>query len=75
LLRGVRNHAWRFGGSHAQRDLIDLTLIVAAHRAGQNGLVQALVGERLDLKPNSPLLPRWQGALGELAQAGVAIAA
>jgi tetratricopeptide (TPR) repeat protein len=75
LLRGVRNHAWRFGGSHAQRDLIDLTLIEAANRAGQNGLVQALVSERLDLKPNSPLLPRWQGALGELAQADVAIAA
>ncbi len=53
LLRGVRNHAWRFGGSHAQRDLIDLTLIEAANRAGQTALVRALVSERRDLKPNS----------------------
>ena len=30
LLRAVRNIAHRFGGSHAQRDVIDLTLIEAA---------------------------------------------
>lgn len=52
-LRGVRNIAHRFGGSHAQRDLIDLTLIEAARRAGQTKLAEALVAERLDLKPNS----------------------
>ena len=46
LLRPVRNHAHRFGGSHAQRDLIDLTLIVAASRAGQNRLATALLAER-----------------------------
>jgi len=46
LLRGVRNHAHRFGGSHAQRDLIDQTLIAAAQRGGQHALAKALQTER-----------------------------
>jgi hypothetical protein len=45
-LRPVRNHAGRFGGSHAQRDLLDLTLIAAADRAGQRSLARALLAER-----------------------------
>lgn len=54
LLRLVRNIASRFGGSHAQRDLIDLTLVEAALRDGQRALARALVAERIDLKPSSP---------------------
>lgn len=54
LLRPVRNSAHHFGGSHAQRDLIDLTLIEAALRAGQFALARALAAERADLKPTSP---------------------
>ena len=46
LLRNVRNHAARFGGSHAQRDVIDLTLIAAAERAGEASLARALRAER-----------------------------
>ncbi|HSC96732.1 MAG TPA: tetratricopeptide repeat protein [Burkholderiales bacterium] len=46
LLRPIRSYAHRFGGSHAQRDLIDLTLIAAASRAGQDRLAQALLAER-----------------------------
>lgn len=46
LLRPVRNYAHRFGGSHAQRDLLDQTLIEAAKRAGQDGLAAALLAER-----------------------------
>ena len=46
LLRPIRSQAHRFGGSHAQRDLIDLTLIEAARRSGQTALWQALVNER-----------------------------
>ncbi len=34
LIRPIRAIAHRFGGSHAQRDVIDLTLIEAALRAG-----------------------------------------
>jgi len=45
-LRPIRNRAWLFGGSHAQRDVIDLTLIEAARRDGQAALVAALEAER-----------------------------
>ena len=55
LLRPVRGHAHRFGGSHAQRDLVDLTLIEAALRAGLQPLASALAAERLARRPESPL--------------------
>ncbi len=58
LLRPIRNRAHRFGGSHAQRDLIDLTLIVAASRAGQNRLATALLAERAGAARNVPAAPR-----------------
>ena len=46
LLRRVRRDAARFGGSHAQRDVLDLTLIAAAERAGDGDLADALRRER-----------------------------
>lgn len=46
LLRPIRHLSHRFGGSHAQRDVIDLTLIEAAVRSGQHGLATALRAER-----------------------------
>lgn len=58
LLRGIRHHAHRFGGSHAQRDLIDLTLIEAALRGHDAALARGLVNERLALRPRSPLAQR-----------------
>jgi tetratricopeptide (TPR) repeat protein len=57
LLRSIRNSAHRFGGSHAQRDVLDQTLIEAAQRDGQDHLAAALVTERLSLRPRSPLRP------------------
>lgn len=54
LIRPLRAIAQRFGGSHAQRDLLDLTLLEAARRSGQDALVRALVNERLQLRPHSP---------------------
>jgi hypothetical protein len=54
LLRPVRDIAQRFGGSHAQRDVFDLTLVEAALRDGQRQLALALAGERTDSKPASP---------------------
>jgi len=54
LLRPVRSYAHRFGGSHAQRELIDLTLIEAAARSGQDRLAAALVAERADRKGEIP---------------------
>jgi tetratricopeptide (TPR) repeat protein len=55
LLRPIRSRAHRFGGSHAQRDLLDLTLIEAAFRAGNDALATALAAERAALRPASPL--------------------
>jgi len=46
LLRPLRSRAHRFGGSHAQRDIIDLTLIAAAEKAGEAALARALRNER-----------------------------
>ena len=47
LLRPIRSIAQRFGGSHAQRDLLDLTLLEAALRGGELALGRALAAERL----------------------------
>ena len=47
LIRPIRAIAHRFGGSHAQRDVIDLTLIEAALRAGDGALARALTAERV----------------------------
>jgi tetratricopeptide (TPR) repeat protein len=51
LLRTVRNRAGRFGGSHAQRDVLDLTLIAAARRGGETALERALLAEREEAMP------------------------
>ena len=51
LLIDVRPEAHAVGGSHAQRDVIDLTLIAAAARSGQASLARALVAERTARKP------------------------
>jgi len=42
----------RIGGSHAQRDVIKLTLIAAAERSGQRSLARALLAERGRSAPN-----------------------
>jgi tetratricopeptide (TPR) repeat protein len=53
LLIDIRPRANAVGGSHAQRDVIDLTLIAAAARAGDDGLARALVTERVARKPSA----------------------
>ena len=55
IIRQVREIAHRFGGSHAQRDLLNLTLIEAALRSQQRALANALCAERLAIRPDSPL--------------------
>ena len=55
LIRSIRTSAHRFGGSHAQRDVLDLTLIEAAFRSGQKALASALAAERHMIRPQSPL--------------------
>jgi len=51
LLTGIRQEANVVGGSHAQRDVIDLTMIAAAARSGNAALARALVTERVARKP------------------------
>jgi tetratricopeptide (TPR) repeat protein len=41
------------GGSHAQRDVIDLTLIAAAARSGDVPLAEALLARRTERKPTA----------------------
>ena len=51
LLGDARDRLHRFGGSHAQRDVLDLTLIAAAGRAGDARLEMALRAERAGAIP------------------------
>ena len=64
----ARANAQRFGGSHAQRDLIAQTLLAAAAAAGtgdtigvttQRAVGRALLNERLLAKPRTPLTEFW----------------
>lgn len=58
-LLAVRRVASRFGGSHAQRDLINMTLIQASLRGGNARLAEHLLYERTAAKPDSPMARRW----------------
>lgn len=65
LLLDVRKRAAAFGGSNAQRDFLNLTLIEAAIRGGDKGAATAIVNERKAAKAESPfadcLLKRIRG--------------
>lgn len=52
-LAPVRAHLSVFGGSHAQRDVFQRTLLVAAERAGETAFARQLAGERLEARPSS----------------------
>lgn len=54
-LHDARFIANSFGGSHAQRDIIDWTLVEAAIRGGMRDISESLANERLSLKPHSPI--------------------
>ena len=60
-LRGVAHH---FGGSHAQRDLIDQTLLAAAARSSHRAAGRALLNERRLAKPLAALTAHWAQRLG-----------
>jgi tetratricopeptide (TPR) repeat protein len=50
----IRGIAQRFGGSHAQRDILSLTALHAAKRAGMAEVAGALAAERVAHKAVSP---------------------
>jgi tetratricopeptide (TPR) repeat protein len=52
-LSEVREVAHVVGGSHAQRDVIELTLIAATARAGDHGKARNLVTQRATRRPGS----------------------
>ena len=67
LLYPVRAAAQRFGGSHAQRDLIAQTLLGAAALArepGHRAVGRALLNERRLAKPTTPLTEHWAARIG-----------
>lgn len=49
----VRQELWRMGGSKAQRDVVEWTLVEAASRARDRGIARALTNERLAARPAS----------------------
>lgn len=63
----------RIGGSHAQRDVFEQTLIDAAIKAGRDRLVRALLAERVAARPNSG--PTWLRYADCLERLGDAVAA
>ena len=71
-LSSVRDLLVTLGGSNAQRDVFEETLVEARLRAGQTEEAMALLRERLDRGATARDLFRWgrlQTAKGELAEA------
>ena len=64
ILFGLRTRAHRFGGSHAQRDLIDQTALAACALGSRKDLGRALLNERCLAKPTTPLTAHWASRLG-----------
>lgn len=65
----IRSHASRFGGSHAQRDVLELTLIEAAIRAGAGELARHLAGGRAATRADSPLAGLFSTRAAKLSAA------
>jgi hypothetical protein len=53
LLSEARPFASAVGGSHAQRDILDLTILAAAARSGQHSAARAFAADRVARRPSS----------------------
>ena len=76
LLLPIRKRVNLFGGSHAQRDAVQRTLLEAALRAQRSDVARVLLSERISLKPTSPY--NWLAearVLDELGSTAAAAAA
>ncbi|MCK2219057.1 tetratricopeptide repeat protein [Actinomadura sp. ATCC 31491] len=65
LLHPIRHRVNEFGGSHAQRDAVQRTLLEAALRSGARDLARTLVSERIGVRPCSPYNWLKQAAVAE----------
>lgn len=70
-LYGARHIVNTFGGSHAQRDIIDLTLLEAALRGSNTAMALALADERLAMKPCSAMNRAFLSRIGASRAASV----
>ena len=76
LLAPIRYRINEFGGSHAQRDAVQRTLLEAALRCDRLDLARTMVSERLNLRPCSPYNWLKQAALADrLGQQAAAVLA
>lgn len=65
LLYPIRHRVNEFGGSHAQRDAVQKTLLESALRSGRPEPARVLVSERVNVRPCSPYNWLKQGALAD----------
>ncbi|TDD06474.1 tetratricopeptide repeat protein [Nonomuraea diastatica] len=65
LLYPIRHRVNEFGGSHAQRDAVQKTLLEATLRAGRRDVARVLVSERINVRPCSPYNWLKQAALAD----------
>ncbi|MEU2787936.1 tetratricopeptide repeat protein [Streptomyces sp. NPDC007100] len=76
LLAPIRYRLNTFGGSHAQRDAVQKTLLEAAIRAGRDDTARTLLSERIGLRPVCPYnwlaQARLADRIGESAKAAAA---
>ncbi|MFH8487285.1 tetratricopeptide repeat protein [Streptomyces longisporoflavus] len=76
LLAPIRYRLNSFGGSHAQRDAIQRTLVEAAIRSGRHDLARTLLSERINLRPICPYnwraRARLDDRLGDASRAAAA---
>ena len=62
-LSRARHNSHMIGGSVAQRDVINLTLLEACNRSGERAMAEALLNERVLLRPHSPLIDLFRSRL------------
>jgi len=62
----LRARIARIGGSHAQRDVVDQTLLAASAQGGNAALGCALLSERRRTKAATPLTAHWRDRLAAL---------
>ena len=65
LLYPIRHRVNEFGGSHAQRDAVQKTLLESALRGGRHDLARVLISERINVRPGSPFNWLKRGTLAE----------